>query len=73
MVETEFSLVRFNGDKSRADKVYEGFTPLFAEDIADAILFAVTRPEHVNINDMLIMPAAQANATIVTRDHTAEH
>jgi 3-hydroxy acid dehydrogenase / malonic semialdehyde reductase len=61
-VETEFSLVRFKGDAERAAKVYEGFTPLFAEDIAEAILFAITRPPHVNINDMLIMPSAQANS-----------
>ena len=60
-VETEFSIVRFKGDMNRVAKVYEGFTPLFAEDIADAILFAVTRPPHVNINDMLIMPTAQAS------------
>ena len=60
-VETEFSLVRFKGDENRAAKVYEGFTPLSAEDIAEAILFAVTRPPHVNVNDMLIMPTAQAN------------
>ena len=59
-VETEFSLVRFKGDSDKADKVYEGFTPLYAEDIADAILFVVTRPPHVNINDMLIMPTSQA-------------
>ncbi|MFZ5940533.1 MAG: SDR family oxidoreductase [Bacteroidota bacterium] len=62
MVETEFSVVRFHGDQERADGVYRGFTPLYAEDIAEAILFAVTRPPHVNINDMLIMPSAQANA-----------
>jgi len=68
MVETEFSLVRFKGDKSRADKVYEGFTPLFADDIAEAILFVVTRPPHVNINDMLIMPTAQASAVFVNRN-----
>lgn len=62
-VETEFSLVRFKGDKERAAKVYEGFTPLFAEDVADAIYYAVSRPAHVNINDMLIMPTAQANVS----------
>jgi hypothetical protein len=68
MVDTEFSLVRFKGDKTRADKVYEGLTPLFAEDIADAILFAVTRPPHVNINDMLIMPTAQASVVVTHRE-----
>lgn len=67
MVETEFSLVRFKGDKKRADKVYEGLTPLYAEDIAEAILFTVTRPPHVTINEMLIMPTAQANATTIHR------
>ena len=60
--ETEFSLVRFKGDAEKADKVYEGFTPLYAEDIAEAILFTVTRPPHVNIDDMLIMPSAQARS-----------
>jgi len=58
--ETEFSLVRFKGDSDKADKVYDGFTPLYAKDVAEAILFAVTRPPHVNINDMLIMPTSQA-------------
>lgn len=58
--ETEFSLVRFKGDRTQADKVYEGYTPLYAEDIAEAILFAVTRPPHVNIDELLIMPSAQA-------------
>lgn len=61
-VETEFSIVRFKGDKAKADKVYEGFIPLYENDIAEAILFAITRPPHVNINDMLIMPTAQASA-----------
>jgi 3-hydroxy acid dehydrogenase / malonic semialdehyde reductase len=67
-VETEFSIVRFRGDRSKAAKVYEGFTPLAAEDIADAILYVITRPAHVNINDMLIMPAAQANITKIHRE-----
>ena len=58
-VETEFSVIRFHGDVEKAAKVYEGFTPLYAEDIAEAILFMVTRPSHVNIDDMLIMPTAQ--------------
>ena len=66
MVDTEFSLVRL-GDKEKADAVYEGLTPLYAEDIADAIEFMVSRPAHVNINDMIIMPTAQASATVVNR------
>ena len=66
-VETEFSIVRFHGDKDRASNVYKGFSPLYAADIADAILWVVTRPPHVNINDMLIMPTAQANATTIFR------
>lgn len=68
MVETEFSIVRFKGDESRAKKVYDGFEPLLAQDIAEAIWFAVSRPAHVNINDMLIMPNAQATATTLKRD-----
>jgi len=67
MVETEFSIVRFDGDKEKAKKVYEGFTPLFADDIAEAVLFVVTRPAHVNINDMIIMPTAQASAMVVDK------
>ncbi len=62
-VETEFSLVRFKGDQEKADAVYDGFTPLTAMDIADSIWFAASRPAHVNINDIVIMPTAQANTT----------
>ncbi|WP_207535074.1 SDR family oxidoreductase [Desertivirga arenae] len=61
-VETEFSEVRFKGDKERAKKVYQGFDPLTARDIAETIWFAVSRPAHVNISDLLIMPTAQATA-----------
>lgn len=61
MVDTEFSLVRL-GDKQKADKVYEGFEPLYAKDIAETIEFIISRPDNVNINDILIMPTAQANA-----------
>ncbi len=67
-VETEFSEVRFKGDKSRAGKVYEGFEPLKAEDIAETIWFVVSRPAHVNINDLLIMPTAQANSSHLVRN-----
>ncbi len=67
MVNTEFSTVRFHGDKAKADAVYEGLIPLYAEDIADAVEFMVTRPAHVNINDMVIMPTAQATATVIVR------
>ena len=67
MVDTEFSLVRFKGDKARADKVYEGMTPLSADDVAEAVWFALSRPAHVNINDILIMPTAQPNITTVVR------
>jgi 3-hydroxy acid dehydrogenase / malonic semialdehyde reductase len=67
-VETEFSEVRFHGDKARAKKVYEGFEPLHAQDIAETIWFAVSRPPHVNINDMLVMPSAQANTSHLIRE-----
>ncbi|WP_421920367.1 SDR family NAD(P)-dependent oxidoreductase [Marinifilum sp.] len=68
MVETEFSVVRFKGDKSKADQVYNGFTPLYAEDIADTVEFIASRPAHVNINDVLIMPTAQASARDLVRN-----
>ncbi|MDR2359234.1 MAG: SDR family oxidoreductase [Prevotellaceae bacterium] len=66
-VETEFSLVRFKGDRKRADAVYEGFHPLEAADIADVIAYMVNRPPHVNIADVLVLPAAQAGATMIHR------
>ena len=65
-VETEFSIVRLKDEKAN-DKVYAGFTPLNAQDIADSILFMVTRPPHVNIGDILILPTAQASATVINR------
>ena len=67
MVETEFSIVRFDGDEERAKKVYEDIVPLKPEDIAETIYWMVTRPAHVNINDLIIMPTIQANATTVLR------
>jgi NADP-dependent 3-hydroxy acid dehydrogenase YdfG len=68
LVETEFSLVRFGGDEERARKVYEGLKPLTAADVAEAIAFAVTRPQHVNVDYIAIKPTAQATATIVHRE-----
>lgn len=67
MVETEFSEVRFYGDKSKAKSVYNGLQPLIAEDVADVILFAINRPAHVNINDLVIMPTAQASTSHLLR------
>ena len=67
MVQTEFSQVRFRGDHDRAAKVYENITPLTPEDVADAILYAVTRPAHVNISEMLLTPVAQANSLLIHR------
>lgn len=67
MVETEFSLVRYKGDEAAAKNVYKGITPLTNEDIADTILFAITRPAHVCLNDIVIMPTAQANSRDVNR------
>lgn len=67
MVETEFSLVRFKGDITKANAVYQGLEPLVAKDIADAILYMVTRPSHVVIGDLTILPLAQASAHVVKR------
>lgn len=66
-VETEFSMVRFKGDKEKNDATYRGFTPLTGEDIADTITYCVTLPEHVNINDLVIMPTAQATSGLFNR------
>jgi NADP-dependent 3-hydroxy acid dehydrogenase YdfG len=67
MVETEFSLVRFEGDREKADKVYEGTRPLRAEDVADAIAYVVTRPPHVDVDYLSIKPTDQATARDVHR------
>jgi 3-hydroxy acid dehydrogenase / malonic semialdehyde reductase len=70
MVETEFSKVRFHGDERRAAKVYQGLTPLQPEDVADAILWAVTRPAHVNIAQVLLTSVDQANSLLLNRRTT---
>jgi len=67
MVETEFSIVRFNGDEDRAKNVYKGLQPLLPEDIAETVYWVASRPAHVNINDIIIMPTVQANATTTLR------
>jgi len=60
--DTEFSLVRFKGDKARADNVYKGYKPLCAEDVAEAVFYVASLPAHVNVNDMVLMPTAQASS-----------
>jgi 3-hydroxy acid dehydrogenase / malonic semialdehyde reductase len=72
MVETEFSEVRFKGDTQKASKVYKGFTPLKAEDVADIIHFVISRPYHVNIADLVVMSTAQATSTIVNKSNNLE-
>ncbi len=67
MVETEFSLVRFHGDAERAGKVYQGLTPLGPGDVADAAAWCATRPLHVNVSEIVVMPTAQASTTLVHR------
>ena len=68
LVETEFSVVRFKGDREKAKEPYKGITPLHPEDIADAIVWSAARPAHVNISEMLIFPTAQASSTQVHRE-----
>ena len=68
LVETEFSIVRFDGDEGKAAKVYEGLEPLSATDVADAIAYAVTRPPHVDVDFLSIKPTAQATATLTHRE-----
>lgn len=68
LTQTEFSDVRFKGDTDKAEKVYQGFQPLQPEDIADIIHFVVTRPYHVNIADLTVMPTAQASSTLISKD-----
>lgn len=67
MVKTEFSLVRFHGDQEQAEKVYKGLIPLSPDDVADAVVYSATRPPHVNINQIILMPTAQASATLAHR------
>jgi 3-hydroxy acid dehydrogenase/malonic semialdehyde reductase len=67
LVETEFSMVRFHGEAERAGKVYQGLTPLSPDDIADAVVWCATRPPHVNISRLTVMPTAQASATMISR------
>ncbi len=71
LVETEFSEVRFRGDTERAAKVYQGFTPLTADDVAEAILWAITRPTHVNIARVVLTSVHQANSLLVHRSHNS--
>ncbi len=69
-VETEFALVRFAGDAARAKQVYDGFRPLSPDDVADAVAYVVNLPEHVNVLDMVVVPAAQRSVSVIDRDKT---
>ena len=72
LVETEFSQVRFHGDTDRAETVYQGYQPLKAEDIADLVTFVTSRPEHVNVLDLVVLPTAQRSATMVHKEPAPE-
>jgi serine 3-dehydrogenase len=67
LVETEFSIVRFRGDEERAENVYKGLAPLAGDDVADAVLYCATRPAHVDVAELILLPTAQATATMVDR------
>ena len=67
-IETEFSIVRFKGDKDKADSIYAGYQPLMPDDIANVAYYTTTLPSHVNINDLVIMPTAQASATVFNKE-----
>ena len=67
LVETEFSIVRFHGDAGRAANVYQGLHPLTGDDVADAVIYCASRPPHVNVHEMILMPSAQASATMTHR------
>src|SRR4051812_10935514 len=73
MVETEFSVVRFGGDEDRAAKVYEGMTPLGADDVADCVAWVATRPSHVDVDQLVVRPRDQARATLVHRTTAPPH
>jgi NADP-dependent 3-hydroxy acid dehydrogenase YdfG len=69
-VQTEFSIVRFRGNDERAKNVYKGLQPLTPEDIADAVVYCASRPPHVQIAEMIVLPTAQASTTLVHRKST---
>lgn len=69
MVETEFSLIRFQGDEDRARKVYQGFKPLTGDDVAEVVVFSANRPDHVQIGDVLLLPTSQASVTMIAREN----